>query len=293
MLESISKGLKFPVLDHGYVTVRNWMGDESEIVNAARISYGEGTKSLNNDIGLIRYLIKHYHNTPLEMCEIQFEMAMPIFVARQFVRHRTANINEYSARYSEMLNVFYVPEPETLAFQSTTNKQGRSEKPIEDPELVSGILDCINSNDEVTFEKYKYLIKNNLSRELSRMVLPLNIYTKWVWKCDVNNLMKFLKLRQDSHAQYEIRVYADAMAQALSLWMPNVYQAYIDYSKEAVTFSRMEMDMLLRANFEGKSVKDWLSSVIVTYGSKQAVAIEYSLSIRELNEFMVKFEKNS
>jgi len=242
--QGIYKGLNFPVLDHGKVTVRNWMGDEDEIVNAAKISYGRGTKSVSDDINLLRYLLRHQHTTPFEMAEIQFEMEMPIFVARQFVRHRTANINEYSARYSEMLDVYYVPEPSALAPQSTTNKQGREEVAIQDQDIIHEILACINDSNEDSFQRYQYLLSQNLSRELSRIVLPLNIYTKWIWKCDVNNLMKFLKLREDSHAQYEIRVYAEAMSQSLKMWMPNVHQAYIDYVRDAVNLSKQQFELV-------------------------------------------------
>jgi thymidylate synthase (FAD) len=242
--QGIYKGLTFPVLDHGKVTVRNWMGDEDEIVNAAKISYGRGTKSVSDDINLLRYLLRHQHTTPFEMCEIQYEMEMPIFVARQFVRHRTANINEYSARYSEMLDVYYLPEASVLAPQSTTNKQGREAVAIQDPAVIANIIDCINDSNEDSFQRYQYLLSQNLSRELSRMVLPLNIYTKWIWKCDVSNLMKFLKLREDSHAQYEIRVYAEAMSQSLKMWMPNVHTAYIDYIRDAVTLSKQQLALV-------------------------------------------------
>jgi len=278
--QGIYKGLNFPVLDHGKVTVRNWMGDEEEIVNAAKISYGKGTKSVNDDVNLIRYLLRHQHTTPFEMTEIQYEMEMPIFVARQFVRHRTANINEYSARYSEMLNLYYVPEPHVLAPQSTTNKQGREEIAIQDPKVRAQILSCINETNEDTYERYQYLISQNLSRELSRMVLPLNIYTRWIWKCDVSNLMKFLKLREDSHSQYEIRVYAEAMSQSLKMWMPNVHAAYVDYIRDAVNLSKQQFSI----------VKEYIKSAELNHRPfKDQILKPEGMSKREFDDLIALF----
>ena len=228
-----------PVLDHGFVRVVDYMGDDSSIVQAARVSYGKGTKKVSTDSGLIKYLMRHRHSTPFEMCEIKYHVKLPIFVARQWIRHRTANVNEYSARYSILDKEFYLPSKENLAVQSTNNRQGRGE-------LINGkqadkILDILKKDAEQTYTDYELMLnekydgsiinKNNkgLARELARMNLTLNTYTQWYWKTDLLNLLNFLSLRTDNHAQYEIRAYADVMIDSLKRWAPVTFDAFMDY----------------------------------------------------------------
>ena len=228
-----------PVLDHGFVRVVDYMGDDSSIVQAARVSYGKGTKKVSTDSGLIKYLMRHRHSTPFEMCEIKYHIKLPIFVARQWIRHRTANVNEYSARYSILDKEFYLPTKENLAIQSKNNRQGRGE-------LINGkqadkILDILKKDAEQTYADYELMLnekydgsiidENNkgLARELARMNLTLNTYTQWYWKTDLLNLLNFLSLRADSHAQYEIRAYADVMVDSLKKWVPITFDAFMDY----------------------------------------------------------------
>jgi len=218
------------ILDHGFIRVIDYMGTDQSIVQAARVSYGEGTKKLREDRGLIRYLLSHWHTTPFEMCEIKFHIKLPIFVARQWIRHRTANVNEYSARYSVLDKEFYIPEMDQLGSQSTTNKQGRSN--TLDKKFAKHAQDLIKKNSEQLYEDYQDLLNgkllNNdeyvegegLARELARTTLPLNYYTQWYWKIDLHNLMHFLRLRADSHAQYEIQIYAEKMVEILKKWVP-------------------------------------------------------------------------
>ena len=237
----------FKVLDHGFIRVIDYMGDDSSIVQAARVSYGKGTKKLNQDKSLINYLISHRHSTPFEMNEIKFHIKLPIFVARQWIRHRTANVNEYSARYSILDREFYIPKNRDLKPQSKTNNQGRSGKlESEDVKFYSKLL---KENSIKSFENYSLLLnendegkvldekRNGLARELSRMTLPLNAYTQWYWKIDLHNLMHFLALRFDPHAQYEIRVYAEIMMSIFKKWVPLTYDAFISNRLRALTIS--------------------------------------------------------
>lgn len=236
-----------PVLDHGFVRVVDYMGDDNAIVQAARVSYGKGTKKVTEDQGLINYLMRHRHSTPFEMCEIKLHIKLPIFVARQWIRHRTANVNEYSARYSILDNEFYVPNPEQLGVQATTNRQGRDE-------VLTGldaerVLNLLRQDSFRAYEHYQEMLnlddkgevldpdKPALARELARMNLPVNFYTQWYWKIDLHNLMHFLSLRADEHAQYEIRVYAEAMLDILRKWVPLTYQAFMDYRMGGVSLS--------------------------------------------------------
>ena len=241
-------GKEFKVLDKGFIRVVDYMGTDSSIVQAARVSYGKGTKTKSEDQGLISYLMEHGHTTPFEMCEIKVHVKMPIFVARQWVRHRTANINEYSGRYSLMPNEFYIPSPGEIAFQSTNNKQGRGEHA--DNEIAESVIKEIEEQCENSYEKYQKLlgIENEdgegLSRELARIILPLNTYTEWYWKIDLHNLFHFLHLRMDSHAQYEIRVYADQLAEIVKLWVPYAWQAFEQHNLDAQTFSSAEISQL-------------------------------------------------
>ena len=237
----------FPILDHGFVRVVDYRGDDSSIVQAARVSYGKGTKKLNQDRNLINYLLSHKHTTPFEMNEIKFHIKLPIFVARQWIRHRTANVNEYSARYSILDNEFYIPKNQDIKPQSKQNNQGR-EGDL-DNELRKEYVTQIRDNSQNNFSLYHNLLNSSekgeviddqkigIARELARMVLPLNAYTQWYWKIDLHNLMHFLALRFDPHAQYEIRVYAKIMTDILKKWVPLTYEAFIRNKVGSLTLS--------------------------------------------------------
>ena len=228
-----------PVLDHGFVRVVDYMGDDTSIVQSARVSYGKGTKKVSTDSGLIKYLMRHRHSTPFEMCEIKYHVILPIFVARQWIRHRTANVNEYSARYSILDKEFYLPAKENLAAQSKNNRQGRGD--LIDGEQANDILKILKEDAEKSYNDYETILnerydgtiinenKKGLARELARMNLTLNTYTQWYWKTDLLNLLNFLSLRADDHAQYEIRAYADVMIDSLKRWVPITYEAFMDY----------------------------------------------------------------
>ncbi len=229
-------------LDKGFVRLVDSMGGDDAIVQAARVSYGQGTSKVSQDRGLIRYLMRHRHTTPFEMVEFKFHCKMPIFVARQWVRHRTANINEYSLRYSEARDEFYYPEPEHIQFQSALNKQGRSgEVPAG---LKQKVLDYFKENSERSFALYQELNEAGVARELARSLLPVNIYTEWYWKNDLHNLLHFIGLRSDSHAQYEIRVFSDAMAHYVKEKAPFAWEAYQDYVVHGMRFSKIEQNLL-------------------------------------------------
>ncbi len=245
-----------PVLDHGFIRVVDYMGDDAAIVQAARVSYGRGTKRVSEDQGLINYLMRHRHTTPFEMCEIKYHVKLPIFVARQWIRHRTANVNEYSARYSILDNEFYVPAPDKLATQATTNRQGRGA-------VIAGaaaqrVLDLLRGDAERAYAGYAELLNEDaagrprdpswpgLARELARMNLSLNFYTQWYWKIDLYNLLHFLALRADPHAQYEIRAYAEAMLDTVKRWVPLAYEAFLEYRMNAATISATGLQVIRR-----------------------------------------------
>lgn len=248
------------VLDHGFIRLVDYMGGDEDVVEAARLSYKAGTKMTNDEIGLINYLLRHKHETPFEMVEFKFHIKMPIFVARQWIRHRTANVNEQSARYSILANEFYVPQGEYMNPQSKTNKQGRSAKELPHSERIRA-LQLLKEDAERSYTHYEEMLneridqhtgkvetidpeKFGLARELARMNLSLNFYTEWYWKCDLRNLFNFLRLRMDSHAQYEIRIYANELGkivQALCPWSWNAFEEYILYAE---TFSRKERAIL-------------------------------------------------
>ncbi len=236
------------VLDHGFVRVIDYMGDDAAICQAARVSYGKGTKSVQNDAGLIRYLMRHWHSTPFEMCEIKLHVKLPVFVARQWIRHRTANVNEYSARYSILDREFYIPEPDQLAAQSTANAQGRGV--VLQGAEAARVLEILKSDSARAYDHYEEMLneddKQGLARELARMNLPANIYTQWYWKVDLHNLFHFLRLRADAHAQYEIRVYAEAIAAVVADWVPAASQAFEDYRMGGVTLSSKAIDCVKR-----------------------------------------------
>lgn len=264
-----------PVLDHGFVRVIDYMGDDSAVVQAARVSYGKGTRKVREDAGLIRYLLRHWHSTPFEMCEIKFHVKLPIFVARQWIRHRTANVNEYSARYSVMDKEFYVPAPEHLAAQSSANRQGRGETLSGDE--AARVLQLLRGDAEQTYRHYQDMLnedeeggplddrRQGLARELARMNLTLNTYTQWYWKTDLHNLMHFLRLRADPHAQYEIRAYAERMIEILKLWVPLTYEAFLDYRLGAVQLSATGLKVVQRLlageavtqETSGLSAREW------------------------------------
>ena len=253
-LRAVSEGMEkhlylaHPVLDHGLIRVVDYMGDDAAITQAARVSYGRGTKSVNTDEGLIRYLMRHWHSTPFEMCEVKFHVKLPVFVARQWIRHRTANVNEYSARYSILDREFYIPAPEHLSAQSAVNRQGRGEL-LEGAEAAR-VLDLLREDAMRSYDNYESMLSQDgqkgLARELARMNLPANVYTQWYWKVDLHNLFHFLRLRADAHAQYEIRAYADAMCAIVRDWVPFAYAAFEDYRLGAVQLSAKGVEVLKR-----------------------------------------------
>lgn len=240
--------LVHPVLDHGFVRVVDYMGDDSSIVQAARVSYGRGTKSVQNDEGLIRYLMRHWHSTPFEMCEVKLHVKLPVFVARQWIRHRTASVNEYSARYSILDREFYIPAREALAAQSAVNNQGRGEVLSDDE--AARVLDWLREDATQAYDHYEAMIsqegQQGLARELARMNLPMNVYTQWYWKTDLHNLFHFLRLRADPHAQYEIRVYAEAMGGIVRDWVPYAWRAFEDFRMGSVQLSAKAVEVLKR-----------------------------------------------
>ncbi|MEP2784458.1 MAG: FAD-dependent thymidylate synthase [Pseudoruegeria sp.] len=253
-LRAVSEGMEkhlytaYPVLDHGFVRVIDYMGDDNAITQAARVSYGKGTKSVSNDEGLIRYLMRHWHSTPFEMCEIKLHVKLPVFVARQWIRHRTANVNEYSARYSILDREFYIPEPDQLAAQSVVNNQGRGA--TLEGEEAARVLEILKADSNRAYDNYEKMISDDgqsgLARELARMNLPANIYTQWYWKVDLHNLFHFLRLRADAHAQYEIRVYADEICKLVADWVPYAFSAFEDYRMGGATLSGKAIDCVRR-----------------------------------------------
>ncbi|WP_371059942.1 FAD-dependent thymidylate synthase [Rhodosalinus sp. 5P4] len=253
-LRAVSPGMEAhlytaqPVLDHGFVRVIDYMGDDAAVVQAARVSYGAGTKHVSNDEGLIRYLMRHWHSTPFEMCELKLHVKLPVFVARQWIRHRTANVNEYSARYSILDREFYIPAPEMLAAQSTVNNQGRGAT-LEGQEAAR-VLEILKADAARCYDHYEEMISDEgqqgLARELARMNLPANVYTQWYWKTDLHNLLHFLRLRADAHAQYEIRVYAETIGDLVADWVPLSWKAFQDYRVGGATLSATAVDCIRR-----------------------------------------------
>lgn len=265
---AVSAGLEgilhktIPVLDHGFIRVVDYMGDDAAVVQAARVSYGRGTKKVSEDRGLIRYLMRHSHTTPFEMAEIKVHVKLPIFVARQWIRHRTASVNEYSARYSILDKEFYVPEAENLAAQSANNKQGREGAPLADNAWV---LNLLREESERSYGGYSALLnvsedgtsldndRVGIARELARMNLSLNFYTQWYWKTNLHNLLNFLRLRADPHAQYEIRAYAEKLLDITEKWVPLTFEAFKEYKLGAVTLSASAWQVV-KARLAGKSI---------------------------------------
>ena len=272
-----------PILDHGFIRVIDYMGDDTSIVQAARVSYGKGTKKVSTDSGLIKYLMRHWHSTPFEMCEIKYHVKLPIFIARQWIRHRTANVNEYSARYSILDKEFYLPAIENLAAQSQSNRQGRGD--VLSGDQAKKVLDLLKKDAEQTYDNYETMLNERydgsvidkkqvgLARELARMNLTLNTYTQWYWKTDLLNLMNFLRLRADHHAQYEIRAYADVMLDTVKKWVPITYEAFMDYRVGGTEVSS-----------KGKKIIQKLIS------GEKVDAEKSGLSKREWNELMSSLE---
>ena len=245
------------VLDHGFIRVIDYMGDDSAIVQAARVSYGKGTKQISQDKGLINYLMRHRHTTPFEMCDIKLHIKLPIFIARQWIRHRTASVNEYSARYSILGNEFYLPTKQNLAPQSQQNKQGRSDESVPD-HIAEEVLDLLKRDAVNAYDHYIKIMNEDeggnvvdenrvgITRELARMNLTLNYYTEWYWKINLHNLLHFLALRADAHAQYEIRVYAEEMLNIVKAWVPYAYEAFEEHRLHAASFSRTGVSVVKR-----------------------------------------------
>jgi len=271
-------GKEIPCLDKGFVRLVDVMGSDAAIVQAARVSYGAGTKQVSEDRGLIRYLMRHLHTTPFEMVEFKFHVKLPIFVARQWIRHRTANVNEYSGRYSEMKDEFYVPELSQVRAQSTSNKQGREEQAFAEEDAMR-ITNGMRSTQERQYAEYLQLLDTGLAREIARINLPVSNYTEWYWKIDLHNLFHFLRLRIDAHAQYEIRVYASAMAEIVKQIVPFAWEAFEDYMLHSERFTRLELGVL--------------SNLIKSVQLDEASLAEHGLKGREAREFLEKLKKIS
>ena len=272
-----------PVLDHGFVGLVDYMGSDDAIVKAARVSYGEGTKKVQGDRGLIRYLMRHEHTTPFEMCEVKFHIKLPIFVMRQLVRHRTASLNEYSARYSVITDEFYIPEPQNLKPQSTTNKQGRAGE-LDDIQRQHVIDDMLGAWD-YNYELYERHINDfGLARETARAILPVGGYTECYWKANLKNFLHMARLRMDSHAQWEIQEFARAMYNLARPLFPLACEAFEDYAVGSVKVSRLEVDLLKRLISNDK----WLD-LLEDLRDEDGITKKFDLSKRELEEFKEKW----
>ncbi|WP_027134053.1 FAD-dependent thymidylate synthase [Geminicoccus roseus] len=272
-----------PVLDHGFIRVVDYMGDDAAVVQAARVSYGKGTRKVSDDRGLIRYLMRHRHTSPFEMCEIKLHVKLPIFIARQWIRHRTAAVNEYSARYSVLDDEIYVPEAAGVAVQSVDNRQGRGASLA--PEDAEAVRESIRTGGEEAFRRYHELLNDDgegkpvtegspsVARELARVVLPLSTYTQWYWKTDLHNLLHFVALRLDPHAQAEIRAYAEVLADVLRRWVPATYEAFTDYRLDALELSGPALAVVRRM-----------------LGGEKVTVEQSGLSPREWRELMHKLD---
>jgi thymidylate synthase (FAD) len=263
-------------LDHGFVRLVDYMGDDGAVVQAARVSYGKGTRTVHGDRGLIRYLMRHRHTTPFEMCELKLHVKLPIFIARQWIRHRVANVNEYSGRYSILDKEFYLPDPKDLAVQSSSNRQGRGEALT--PERAATVLTLLRKDAESAYATYERLLGDefDLARELARMDLTLNYYTQWYWKIDLHNLLHFLSLRMDAHAQYEIRVYGEAIGALVKAWVPHTWEAFEDYRLGGAQLSKQMLDVVRRrlagetvtAETSGMSKREWEELEAILRGAR-------------------------
>ncbi|RLT37250.1 MAG: FAD-dependent thymidylate synthase [Chloroflexi bacterium] len=278
-----------PVLDHGFIRVIDYMGDDAAIVQAARVSYGRGTKRQRDDQGLINYLMRNWHTSPFEMCEIKLHVKLPIFIARQWIRHRTANVNEYSARYSILDNEFYIPDAANIAAQSSVNRQGRGD--TLDAEQARRVQTILREDAERAYGHYDELLNeapdgtprdpgyDGVARELARMNLSLNFYTQWYWKTDLHNLMHFVRLRADAHAQYEIRVYADVLADIMARWVPMTHKAFVNYRQGGAQLSQQSLEAVRRmlagesltAKTAGMSPGEWRELQALLAGGTQQI----------------------
>lgn len=234
---------EFKVLDHGFVRLVDYMGGDERIAQAARVSYGEGTKQVRRDELLIDYLLRHQHTSPFEHVILEFHCKMPLFVARQWIRHRTARVNEISGRYSVMKDEFYLPAPEQVQFQSEDNKQGRSREEVP-AELRKKVLDILSRDHGEIYASYKQMLDDGIARELARINLPLSMYTEWYWQMDLHNLLHFLSLRMDNHAQWEIRQYADQIAELTKAVAPMAYKSFENHLLNGQRFSREEIEII-------------------------------------------------
>jgi len=278
-IEIVDNENYIPILDHGFVGLVDWMGSDSSICQAARVSYGDGTKSVNEDRGLIRYMMNHGHTSPFEMIELKFHLKIPIVVMRQHVRHRTASLNEYSGRYSEMTDEMYLPAPDRMQKQSQTNKQGSSEEELSNQQKAF-VESLMSQSYQTAYKIYEYLLGYGLSRELSRIVLPVANYTELYWKIDLKNFFHYIKLRSDPHAQYEIRVVADAMYDLIKPIFPIACEAFEDYWMNAKTLNAMEQTILKQfLSFVQDDVKNEFMKYVNGNGQ---------LSKREIQEFLTK-----
>ncbi len=275
----------FKVLDHGFIRVVDYMGDDAAIVQAARVSYGKGTKQTSQDKSLINYLLRHKHTTPFEMCEIKLHIKLPIFIARQWIRHRTASVNEYSARYSILSKEFYIPEKENLSPQSALNKQGREAESLSQDQSQY-VLDILRDDATRCYQNYLLLMnqdeqgniieseKSGIARELARINLTLGQYTQWYWKIDLHNLLHFVRLRADQHAQYEIQQYANVLLEIIKMWVPYTYEAFTEHVRDAVTLSKTSVCLVQRI-----------------LAGEQVLQENSGLSKREWDEFSIIFLK--
>jgi len=281
-------GLYFPVLDHGFVSLVDYMGTDECIERAARVSYGYGTRKASQTRGLLRYLRRHLHTTPSEMVELKFHCCMPMFIARQWIRHRAANVNEYSGRYSLMPMLFYTPSAEQLQTQSRANNQGRSGKPVTDATYAEAVGRW-NAIRERSRDAYEWMTSGDVARELARIDLPLSTYTQWYWKIDLHNLLHFLKLRVDTHAQWEIQEYGRVMAGMLKRVAPLSYEAFLDYDVCGARLSRMELEALRRlVAVEGDGLKAKPGAAV---GAPELETL--GLSKREARELFEKLERSA
>ena len=282
-------GQEFKVLDKGFIRVVDYMGNDEAIVQAARTSYGKGLETPTKDRGLVRYLMRHRHESPFEQCMIKLHVKLPITVARQWIRHRTAKVNEESARYTIVQNEFYIPSPERLRLQSVNNKQGSSDEVVSDAEVWH---EMFQDTPDICHVNYNSAIKAGIAKEISRVLLPESRYTQWYWTIDLRNLFNFLLLRKDVHAQEEIRLYADVIGDIVEQWVPWAWEAFVDYRLEAVTLSRMEFKLvssLLHVDWDRENLLALFDGEGYESVSQKEMTKE-GMSKREINEFLEKFQ---
>lgn len=281
-------GRYFPVLDHGFIALKDYMGGDEAIDEAARTSYGAGTRQVTERRGLIRTLRRNLHTSPFEMCELKFHCSMPIFVARQWIRHRTASVNEYSGRYSVIPMLFYTPDDDQIRAQSKRNKQGRGA--LLETEASATAAQVFREHRDRVAMDYEWMVGEDFARELARIDLPLSTYTQWYWKIDLHNLLHFLGLRCDPHAQFEIRVFADVMAGMVKRVAPFSFEAWIDYFFAGARMSRMEIDLLRELIRPAESKIPTLSEKLEFWQRNVLSGGDYGLTTREIGEFFEKLK---